>query len=320
VLLALTVWTKYISQSDSFHPTLQAEQGTASRPSRAGRFNRHMRSVRDIGDELYALPPGAFTAARDRFIADARENGDRAAATQLAAMKRPTQAAWLVDLLALRRPDVVNDLIGLGEQIRTAQGSVPPAQLRDLSARRRRELDTALGLCSSLAAEAGEGEPTRQQLGEAEATLAAAMADDDAAALVRSGRVVKPLVYTGFGDGFGATVPTRAGSTPPAARPSPARETRIAERPTTDDTVRDRERAERKAAAEANLITAEQALDAARATERAANDEIERLTGEIARLRGLLETAQFDARAARQARIATERQHESAERRLRREG
>jgi hypothetical protein len=84
--------------------------------------------------------------------------------------------------------------------------------------------------------------------------------------------------------------------------------------------VRDRERAERKAAAEANLITAEQALDAARATERAANDEIERLTGEIARLRGLLETAQFDARAARQARIAIERQHESAERRLRREG
>ncbi len=279
-----------------------------------------MRSVRDIGDELYALPPSAFTAARDRYVADAREHGERATATELAAMKRPTQAAWLVDLVALRRPDVIDELIGLGEQIRTAQGSVPPAQLRDLSARRRRELDTALGLCSSLAIEAGEDEPTRQQLGDAEATLAAAMADEQAAGLVRSGRVLKPLVYTGFGDGFGATAPTRSGATPLAARPSPAREVRTAGRTPADDAVRDRELAERKAAAEANVFSAAQALDAARVTERAANDEIARLTGEIARLRGLVEAAQLEARAARQARIAAERQHESAERRLRREG
>jgi hypothetical protein len=280
-----------------------------------------MASVRDIGDELYALPPGAFTAARDRHVAQARERGDRAGAAELAGLKRPTQAAWLVDLLALRRPDVVDELIGLGEEIRAAQGSVPSAQLRDLSARRRRELDSALGLCSTLATDAGDPEPTRQQLGEAEATLAAAMADDEAAALVRSGRVVKPLVYTGFGDGFGATAQARAGATPPATRPPSAREGRTATgRAPADDAGRDRELAERKAAAQANLAEAERALDDARASERAANDEIDRWTGEIARIRGLLERAQLDARAARQTRIAAERQHESAERRLRREG
>jgi hypothetical protein len=198
---------------------------------------------------------------------------------------------------------------------------VPPAQLRDLSARRRRELDTALGLCASLATDAGDPEPTRQQLGEAEATLAAAMADDEAAALVRSGRVVKPLVYTGFGDGFGATAPARAGATPPATRSTSAREAQTTTgRTPTDDAGPDRELAERKAAAQANLADAERALDDARASERAANDEIDRWTGEIARIRGLLERAQLDARAARQTRIAAERQHESAERRLRREG
>ena len=70
-----------------------------------------MRSVDDIGDELYALPPPMFTAARDAAVAQARTEGDVATARQLATLKRPTQSAYLVNLLALRRPDVVTELI-----------------------------------------------------------------------------------------------------------------------------------------------------------------------------------------------------------------
>ena len=177
-----------------------------------------MRSVQDLGDELYALPPAAFTAARDAFVGQARERGDRAAATELAGMKRPTQGAWLVNLLALRQPAAVAELIDLGEEIRAAQGTVPPTQLRDLSARRRRALDAALAACTTLATEAGESAPTRAQLGEVETTLAAAMADEAAAEVVRAGRVIKALRYSGFGDGFGATAPAKSGGAPPAAR------------------------------------------------------------------------------------------------------
>ena len=64
-----------------------------------------MASVREIGDRLYTLPPAAFTAARDAAVGEARQAGDRATATELAGLRRPTQAAWLVNLLALSRPE-----------------------------------------------------------------------------------------------------------------------------------------------------------------------------------------------------------------------
>jgi hypothetical protein len=118
---------------------------------------------------------------------------------------------------------------------------------------------------------------------------------------------------------LGATAQTRAGSVAPAARQSPAREPRPAGSTSVDDT-RERDLTQRKAAAQANLAEAERALAAASGAERTANDEVDQLTGEIARVRGLLEAAQLAARAARQGRIAAERQHESAQRRLRREG
>ena len=282
-----------------------------------------MRSVQDLGDELYALAPAAFTSARDAFVGQARERGDRAAATELAGMKRPTQGAWLVNLLALRRPAAVGELIELGEEIRAAQGSVPPTQLRDLSARRRRALDAALADCTSLATDAGETTPTRAQLGEVETTLVAAMADETAAEVVRAGRVIKALRYSGFGDGFGATAPAKSGGAPAAAR-AVAAGGRTASgaptRPAADPDAVQREVAQRRAAAQQRLDEAEQKLATAEGAERDANAEVDRVTGEIARLREMLEAAQLDARAARQARLAAERDYESAQRRMRREG
>jgi hypothetical protein len=59
----------------------------------------------EIADELYAQPPNAFTAARDEAVARARAAGDRATATQLAALKRPTVGAWLVNVVAWQPAD-----------------------------------------------------------------------------------------------------------------------------------------------------------------------------------------------------------------------
>lgn len=136
-----------------------------------------MRQVQDIAAELYALPPQAFTAARDGYVVEAKRAGDRAAAAQLSAMKRPSVAAWLVNLIALRVPESLERLIVLGEDIRQAQGNVPPAQLRDLSAQRRREIDALLAQARTFAAAIGEAAPAKQHMAEVEATLAAAMAD-----------------------------------------------------------------------------------------------------------------------------------------------
>ncbi|MBX6748886.1 MAG: hypothetical protein IRY85_04315 [Micromonosporaceae bacterium] len=273
-----------------------------------------MRSVDDIGDELYAVPPPMFTAARDAAVAQARAEGDVAAARQLAALKRPTQGAYLVNLLALRRPDVVTELIDLGEQIRAAQGTVSAAQLRALTAQRRTVLSNALAQCRALAAEAGAAPPSATQLAEAEATLAAAMADPAAAHLVRSGRVVKALSYTGFGDGSGATSAltsrsaARREAPEPSARPPQGR-TGPEGRATAPDEQAElerRRRAEEQAALE-RLAQAEAALAAAWEQERAANDEVDRIADEISRLRAALDEASRRARTARAARQAAER-------------
>jgi hypothetical protein len=169
------------------------------------------RTTQDVGDELYALPPQAFTAARDTQVAQARIDGDKALASAVAAFKRPTVAAWLVNLVALSNPDALTALIELGDSIRQAQGNVTPVQLRDLSAARRKELDAILRRARSLATHLGEPEPSKAQLIEVESTFAAAMADEDSARLVRAGRLLKSLSYSGFGGGF-SSAPSGSGA------------------------------------------------------------------------------------------------------------
>ena len=264
-----------------------------------------MRGVDEIGDELYGLPPQAFTAARDAYVAEAKSSGDRTAAAQVAAMKRPSVAAWLVNLVALRQPEAVERLLDLGETIRQAQGNVPPAQLRDLSAQRRKEIDATLAQARTLAAALGEAAPAKQHLSDVEATLAAAMADADAARLVRSGRVLKALSYSGFGLSGGAGPPP---VTPPAPTRPPAT--------SADEDTHRAEAATRIADAEAGLAEARRALAEAVEAEDAGSRAAQRLTEQIAELRDRLDGVQHEARAARQARLAAERELASAERRL----
>jgi hypothetical protein len=248
-----------------------------------------MRTVREIGDQLYLLSPQAFTAARDAEVAQAKQGGDRELARQIAALKRPSIAGWLVNLVALRRPDLVNDLIELGQNMRTATA------LRDLSAQRRRQTDEILAAVRALAVEHGESAPTPAQLSDVASTLAAAMADDDAAALVRSGRVLKPLAQGGFG----------MMATP--ARPSAGRAAAAAAPDRADQQARER-------AALLRLERARAALAEAADAHEAANAAVDELTRQIATLRDRLGQAERDARAARQARLTAEQEVTAAQR------
>ena len=67
----------------------------------------------DLIQRLYEQPPDGFVAARTAAINDARKSGDRDTAKRLAALKKPTVAAWVVNLLALRRPDLIEELVDL---------------------------------------------------------------------------------------------------------------------------------------------------------------------------------------------------------------
>jgi hypothetical protein len=267
-----------------------------------------VRSVEEIGDDLYVVQPQDFTESRNARVAEAKEAGQRELAAQLAALKRPSVGAWLVNLLALRRPRTLARLVELGQSLRAAQGSLTPggqaaAELRDLSARRRGGIDEAVAEVRELAAEAGVPALSAQQVAEVESTLAAAMADEDSAREVQSGRLVKALSYSGFGLMGGSVAAVK----PAGSRPAPA-----AAAP--DDAGPAAE--ERRAAARERVDRARDTLAAAAGQEDRARAEVDRLAEALAELTGQIEEARQSAKAARQARLTAERDLASMERRL----
>ncbi len=280
------------------------------------------RTAQDIGDELYALSPAEFTAARDGYVAEARNAGNRALATELAAMKRPTVSAGLANLVALLRPESVSVVLELGETIRAAQGRVNPTQLRDLSAQRRKELDGVVALAETLAAQRGDAPPSRAALTEVESTFAAAMADDGAARLVKSGRVLKALSYSGFGQstddtgGFAAAAAavTTTGAATTAAPTRGHKPDAEAQRQAAEQA--EAQRAQLRAEAVKRVTEARRNLADVTSAEADAESWGQRLADQIAELKQQLDVAQRDARTARQARIAAERDLASAQRRL----
>ncbi|NYT96605.1 hypothetical protein [Salinispora sp. H7-4] len=156
---------------------------------------------RELLRQLYRTPPDRFVAARDEAVAEARRAGDVPAAREIARLRRPTVAAWLVNLLALERPELVADLGQLAESLRSAQRELRGGQLRELSTQRRAVVGALLAEVRSLAtAVPGAPPPGKLPLGAVESTLNAALSDAEVAEQVRSGRLLRAASYAGFGE------------------------------------------------------------------------------------------------------------------------
>ncbi|XVV12048.1 hypothetical protein ACQP2X_45745 [Actinoplanes sp. CA-131856] len=152
----------------------------------------------ELIQRLYEAPPEGFVAARTAAIEDARKAGDRATAKRLAALKKPTVAAWVVNLLALRRPELVEELADLAAALREAQRGLDGDALRELTAQRRQVVSALVSAAGKLARAEEPG--LKLPLGEVEATLTAAMAEPEIAAQVRTGRLIRAASYAGFGE------------------------------------------------------------------------------------------------------------------------
>lgn len=175
-----------------------------------------------IADELYALPLAEFTAARDGL---AREHkSDRELATRIKALKKPSVAAWVVNLLVRRDPDQVTQVLDVGSALREAQTSLEADDLRALTRQRRQLTSAVTTQARRLAREEGH-QVTPAVAEQVEATLTAAMLDEGAAAAVRGGLLVAGLAATGVDavDAAAAVaVPEALGFTAtPRAAPAP---------------------------------------------------------------------------------------------------
>ncbi len=155
------------------------------------------RSVDDVAADLYAVEPAAFVAARTEAARAAREAGDRELATAIGRLRRPTLAAWAVNLLARNDAAGLARLVALGEALREAQQQLQGEALQRLSRQRHEVLAALARRARQLATDAGHplGAEAAAQV---EQTLGAAFADPEAAREVQQGQLVTPLSYAGF--------------------------------------------------------------------------------------------------------------------------
>jgi hypothetical protein len=174
----------------------------------------------ELAADLYGLPPTEFTAARDSRVAELRAQGDRPLADAVKRLRRPTVSAWVLNLLARERADVLDDLIALGDSLREAADELQGDELRALSRQRQQVVQALVRDGERLARSHGvrvDADTSR----EVQETLAAALADPAVAADVRAGRLERVVRY----GGFGSPDPAPAGAVPPAATARPSRDT-----------------------------------------------------------------------------------------------
>ena len=152
----------------------------------------------EIAEELYGVPPDAFveerTAARDR----AKAGGDKELAKAIAALPKPTTAAWVANLLVRRQPGEIAQLRELGELLRQAQANLSGDQLRQLGQQRNQVVAALARQARGLAH--AEGHDVSSAVAEqVESTLRAAVVDPDAGEALAAGRLTTALSYSGLG-------------------------------------------------------------------------------------------------------------------------
>jgi len=306
--------------------------------------------------ELYSSDPDTFVERRKALAAEARAAREDAVARQIAALRKPTRSAWMINQLARSDPGATARLVRLGDELGAAQRALDGAKIRALSVQRREFIDT---LTRQVLSVAGEQFPSAALRDEIVATLSAALADPRIAEQVQDGTLLRAARSEGFGPmaPILTVVPPPAESRPaadsrssrprtpgsrarggevrnmpsgrgergrPSARPEPARAERVTPSARGEPAVRGGTRTgtqadqQRKAIAEAEkaLADAHQAVDTAVAAEEKCRAAVEKITEELAEARGRFNAARLQVRQAE----AAQRQAGLALERLRRQG
>ena len=239
-------------------------------------------------------------------------------------LRRPTVSAYVLNLLVRDQPEVGEQLVALGEELRRAQEELSGPALRQLAAQRHQLVGALVRSARGIAAAAGH--PVSQAVAyELEQTLHAALADPAVAAAVGSGRLTKAASRTGFD----ATPPAPAPATTRRLRavrdderaedPSVVRARRLAEQREAERTRLEGELAEAgeaRAASEETLTAAEQELEQAERDRAAAAELVEELREKLAGAEDAERDAVRHERDAQRERDAATRRRDSAARKV----
>lgn len=164
---------------------------------------------------LYTSPPGEFVPRRRNLVAALRASGDRQAARDAAALRKPSTAAWLLNLLA-DDGRTAPEMLELAGEIAAAVAAGERADLRTLAAAQRILVTDVLERATELAAGSDRKIPAavREVL---EAAVRGVLTDPSTAAQLFTGVLVE------LSDGDGAEeLPELAIRSHPSPRQTPA--------------------------------------------------------------------------------------------------
>ncbi|ADB30007.1 conserved hypothetical protein [Kribbella flavida DSM 17836] len=152
----------------------------------------------EAADALYAASAADFIATRNELAKQLKADGDQLGATRLKALRKPTVAAWLTNLVSRQLPDEIDDLLALGDEFREATADLDGERLRELTPKRHKAIDQLVKAAGQLADEHGQkiSADVGQKLRE---TLDAALVDPAAGDAVQEGRLSSALRHVGFG-------------------------------------------------------------------------------------------------------------------------
>ena len=161
-------------------------------------------------DKLYQLPLDEFTTARNELA-----KGSGTDAKRIKALAKPPIAAWAVNQLYWKNPELWNELVAAGENAQRAHRAVLAGRSADVRAAGKvhdEAVEKALRATLKLLEEAGH--PAADATKHAIGTTLRALPGDEAA-----GRFTRPLQPAGFGQLTGLQVSPKALSQFPKAQP-----------------------------------------------------------------------------------------------------
>jgi hypothetical protein len=178
-------------------------------------------------DEAHGLPLDRFVAERAALVKALRAGGEPANAARVAALRKPTVAAWAVNQLVRPQAGVTAALFESGEEFAVAQldllaGRIGADALRAATARQRATIEERPEAVRGLLSAGGQGAGSAT-LGSVADTLRAAALDERAPAQVKDGCLRRELHHAGVGDAAVDTLSALADERP--ARRDSARET-----------------------------------------------------------------------------------------------
>ncbi len=248
----------------------------------------------DRAKNLYGLPPEEFVPERNTLARTLRERGEREAAAEVRALRKPTLSAWALNQLSRRQPRDVARLFEAADQLGQAQSQamsgVPgPGKLREAMTAYREALEDLSREAAGILEQAGASPAAH--MAEVTASLQAATVDEEARRHLREGTITRPFTapgLAGLAPGLTAVPESRTPQGDSESVPQESQQDELAAARRAAKEARDRERRARQQLS-SRMRTAEQLI---RAAERA-RKRADRLASEA-------EEAEREAREAEQ--------------------